>query len=361
MINRLSSFGRSKKWLLVGLSQFLARSPFTPALSPLRGEGEHLVSQSGFGQCKLTVVLLLLGAISTVQAQYLPLTRLSTVYPMGGKAGSTNEVEVAGLDLEEVKVLTATHPGITAKPKEGAENRFIINIAANVPVGFYEVRIGGKFGLSNPRAFLVSDRDERLDPGGNNAVEKGFELPLNLAVHGRADANLADYYRVQLKAGQRVGVECLTRELDSRLEPAVAVLDANGKELLRQRFEGQLNFEAPADGAYLVRVSDALFRGGPEYFYRLEVTTVPQVEVAVPATLTAGKEQKVTLYGHRLPGAKASTVKDSRGQLMEQEEVTLTPPQEPPTAFSIMAARPASAGISVFEYRYQKSNPVLFE
>ncbi|MGV3756747.1 MAG: hypothetical protein ACO1QS_15295 [Verrucomicrobiota bacterium] len=296
-----------------------------------------------------------------VQAQYLPLTRLNTVYPMGGKAGSTNEVEVTGLDLEEVKLFTATHPGITAKPKEGAENRFIVTIAPNVPTGFYEVRIGGRFGLSNPRAFLVSVHAERLDPGGNSAVDKAFELPLNMAVHGRADGNLADYYRVQLKAGQRVGVECLARELDSRLEPAVTVLDANGKELLRQRFEGQLNFTSPADGAYLVRVNDALFRGGPEYFYRLEVTTVPQVEFALPAMLTSGKEQNVTFYGHRLPGGKASAVKDSRGQLLEQVEVAVTPPAVPPTAFSIMAARPASAGIPVFEYRFQGSHPVLFE
>jgi len=331
------------------------RTPIAPAGLRI----ELRTSKAGVFQWIVTVLLLL--TISMVQAQYLPLTRLNTVYPMGGKAGSTNEVEVTGLDLEEVKLFTATHPGITAKPKEGAENRFIVTIAPNVPTGFYEVRIGGRFGLSNPRAFLVSDHAERLDSGGNSAVDKAFELPLNMAVHGRADGNLADYYRVQLKAGQRVGVECLARELDSRLEPAVTVLDANGKELLRQRFEGQLNFQAPADGAYLVRVSDALFRGGPEYFYRLEVTTVPQVEVAVPATLTAGKAQKVTLFGHRLPGAKASTVKDSRGQLMEQVEVMLTPPREPTTAFSIMSARPASAGISVFEYRYQKSNPVLFE
>jgi len=299
--------------------------------------------------------------VCAAQAQYLPLTRLTTVYPMGGKAGSTNEVEVAGLDLEEVKLFTATHPGITAKLKEGAENRFIVTIAPNVPTGYYEVRIGGRFGLSNPRAFLVSDHAERLDPGGNNAVDKALEVPLNTAVHGRAQANLADYYRVQLKAGQRVGVECLARELDSRLETALAVLDTNGKELLRRQFEGQLNFTAPSDGAYLVRISDTLFRGGPEYFYRLEVSTTPQVELAMPATLTAGKEQKVTLYGHRLPGSKASTIKDSRGQLMEQVEVSVNPPENPSAAYSILAARPASAGIPVFEYRFQGSNPVLFD
>jgi hypothetical protein len=370
MINRPSSFNffrRIKKVLGfdVGADTPLGSLTSRPGSSSAevrlpRGVGERLVPQSGFGRRWLLMGLVMIIA-SMVQAQYLPLTRLNTVYPMGGKAGSTNEVEVTGLDLEEVKLFTAIHPGITAKPKEGAENRFIVTIAPNVPTGFYEVRIGGRFGLSNPRAFLVSDHAERLDPGGNSAVDKAVELPLNMAVHGRADGNLADYYRVQLKAGQRVGVECLARELDSRLEPAVTVLDANGKELLRRQFEGQLNFTAPADGTYLVRVSDALFRGGAEYFYRLEVTTVPQVEFAVPSLLTAGKEQKVTLYGHRLPGAKASTLKDSRGQLLEQVEVSVNPPQVPPTAFSIMAARPASAGIPVFEYRFQGGNPVLFE
>src|SRR6185436_20051546 len=47
----------------------------------------------------------------------LPVIRLDTIFPPGGKAGSEIEVAITGADLDEAKVLHFSHPGITAEPK----------------------------------------------------------------------------------------------------------------------------------------------------------------------------------------------------------------------------------------------------
>src|SRR5262245_354763 len=94
----------------------------------------------------------------------LPSTRLASIFPPGSKAGETVEVVIAGADLDDVAELHFSHPGITAKPKlavpgpfdkgpQAVANTFVVAAAANVPVGSYEARAIGRYGISNPRVF----------------------------------------------------------------------------------------------------------------------------------------------------------------------------------------------------------------
>src|SRR2546425_12216856 len=79
----------------------------------------------------------------------LPLARLLTVFPPGGKVGSQAEVVLTGADLDEANQLHFSHTGITAKQKMGETNKFLVTIAANVTPGVYEARVVGRFGISN--------------------------------------------------------------------------------------------------------------------------------------------------------------------------------------------------------------------
>lgn len=313
----------------------------------------------------ITVLLLLLvsAAASSGFAQ-LPLTRLTTIFPAGGKAGTTVEVEVTGQDFEELGALTFSQPGITAKAKEGAANRYLVTIAGDVPPGRYEAWLAGRFGLSNPRAFVVDTLDQRADPGGINSLDKAFALPLNTAFHGRADGNAADYFQLALKQGQRIVIECLAPEIDSRMEPSLAVLDASGRELKRARLGGLLDFTAPADGVFIVQVHDFLFRGGHEHFYRLVPGTLPHIDFILPAAGMAGGKRQFTLFGRNLPGGQSSPVKASDGSALEQTEVEIQLPATPSTsAWSAAVSRPASAAVDGFEYRLPSpqgpSNPLF--
>ena len=108
-------------------------------------------------------LLMVLVGQGSLRAQ-LPVARLLTVFPPGGKVGSQFEVGLTGADLDEANQLHFSHAGITAKQKvvetnglPGA-NKFLVTIAPGVPPGVYEARVVGRFGISNPRSFVVSDR-----------------------------------------------------------------------------------------------------------------------------------------------------------------------------------------------------------
>src|SRR4051794_4448666 len=84
----------------------------------------------------------------------LPLARLQSVFPMGARQGSTVEVTLAGQDLDDVTGLRFSDRRITAKAGTGA-GKFVVTVAADAPVGTYDVRAVGRFGVTNPRAFVV--------------------------------------------------------------------------------------------------------------------------------------------------------------------------------------------------------------
>src|SRR5205085_2009812 len=90
------------------------------------------------------------------------------------------EITLTGNDLDEPQKLLFNHPGIKAdlaadptkpvKPPQGNQPvlmtaKFKVAIAADVPVGSYDVRFVSKAGVSNPRAFVVGDLLDCTLPG----------------------------------------------------------------------------------------------------------------------------------------------------------------------------------------------------
>lgn len=122
-------------------------------------------------------VICLLAVSSAVAQQQpgLPLPRIDSLSPLGGKAGtSVAELTLTGTDLEETTTLLFNHAGLKAElippppepkpdpkdpkkapppPKKGPPpvGKFKVTIAADVPPGHYDVRAVNKYGISNPR------------------------------------------------------------------------------------------------------------------------------------------------------------------------------------------------------------------
>src|SRR5437899_182030 len=134
-------------------------------------------------------VLLLLFGQRSLLAQ-LPVARLLTLFPPGGKSGSQFEVSLTGLDLDEANQLHFSQPGITAKQKKDQSNgaaepnKFVVTIASNTPPGIYEARVVGRFGISNPRSFVVSDLPEATAPSTNHSSANAAAIAFGAIVNG---------------------------------------------------------------------------------------------------------------------------------------------------------------------------------
>ncbi len=300
----------------------------------------------------------LFAAAFTASAQLLQ-PKLFTVFPPGAKAGAAADVTVTGAELDESQ-LRFNHPGITAKPLAAA-NQFAVSVAADVPPGAYEARVLGRFGLSNPRTFVVGTLGEVSEKTGNSSMDGAQEIALETTVNGRTDSQAADFYKFTVKRGQRVIVDCTARELDSRAAAAVLLLAPDGRELERARTGGLIDHTAAADGTLFVKVHDFVYRGGDQYFYRLTVSTGPRVDFVFPPAAEQGRAAKVTVFGRNLPGGSPSKV-ILDGKTLDQLVVDLAAPGEPAARQRLgttLALGGASAGLDGFEHRVKAANGAL--
>ena len=227
----------------------------------------------------LAVLSLRLTAPGIAQQVCLPSPRLLTMMPMGGQAGTNVEVTISGEYLEDVSELSFSSPKITAKPVLGpdgkmVENKFLITIAPDAPIGVHDARVMSRMGISSARVFSIGSLPEitRIKP--NTSLETALALPVNSVCNGVMTNRAVDYYSFQGINGKRIAVDCAAPGIDSKLNPVVIIADAKGRDLLVNRTGGALDFTPTADGTYLIKLQSLTFQGGPQQFYRLALQEI---------------------------------------------------------------------------------------
>lgn len=276
--------------------------------------------------------------------QSLPVARLFSVFPPGGQQGATVQVDLGGIDLEKVSALHFSTPGITAvqntvppglgeQGPQPAPGKFTITIPADAKPGLCEVRAIGKYGVSNPRTFVVGTRPEIVEVEPNNDAAKATEVVLGTVINAQSNsATDQDFFKFNAKAGQRVLVDCWAYRIDSRMDATLVLYDATGKELARNRDTNRrdplLDFVVPADGVYFVEVYDFLYAGNSEHFYRLSIDTSAYLDFVMPPAGLPGSTATYTLYGRNLPGGQPTSVMSADGKPLESLAVQITLPAD---------------------------------
>jgi hypothetical protein len=318
---------------------------------------------------------------------------LLRVQPPGGRAGTTVEITVVGRDLAQVRGLYFSQPGLRAElvsaakvdeapatkkkrrgPRMGpmAGVRFRVHIPADTPVGAHDLRVITEAGISNARAFVIGDVKEYVEKEPNNDVPQAQRVELNCAVHGAiSNPTDVDYFRFAGRKGQRVVLYCAAAGIDSQLEPAVELYGPDQALLALgrgyNRGEALCDAVLPADGDYDVRVcSFGYVQGGPDYFYRLSISTAPWIDAVFPPVVEPGKKATVTVYGRNLPGGTPDPAAVVDGRVLDRATVTVDVPADP-AALQRLAyggrVEPASAALDGFELRLRNdagtSNPFL--
>ncbi len=251
-----------------------------------------------------------------------------------------------------------------------------MTIPADAPLGFQDVRLVNKWGVSNARTFVVGDMTEVLEKEPNNDVPEAQRVELNSTVNGTmASATDVDYYVFAGKKGRRVVFNCRASSIDSRFMPGVEVYDAKGRLLAEGRnYSGNdavTDCVLPDDGDYTVRLFEFTHTanipgGSTEYFYRLTITTAPWIDAIYPSVLEPGKATPVTIYGRNLPGGQPDPAAVEDDRVLEKLSATVTAPSDPEAVSRLTFSghlSPVVSGLDGFEYRVKNdagaSNPFL--
>ncbi len=191
------------------------------------------------------------------------------VFPCGGKPGEEVEVRFLG---DPAGVITKK---VKLPPEPDTRFRLHAQDANGVsPSGL---------------PFRVIDLPNVMEVEPNDAVAQATKGEVPCAFNGVIDKpGDIDFFRFAAKKGQTFDIHCYARRLGSPLDPVLYVYNAQGGGLVANDDmpgspDSHVRFTVPADGEYLLSVTDHLKKGGPEYVYRVEVAPVqPRVSVSLP-------------------------------------------------------------------------------
>lgn len=262
------------------------------------------------------------------QGPSLPQPYLQSLSVLGVGQGSIVDLTIRGADLEGTTSLWFDHPGLHAFHLKGATFRVVASPAT--PLGHHDIRVVSPFGVSNARTFVVGDRPESIEAEPNNIAEKANPVALNTVVNGEVTTSAdIDCFAIIAKKDQRLLIDLEAEGVESRLDATLRLLGPDGRELVESRdFHGPdpfLDVTIPADGRYVVKIHDVIYRGSTDHSYRLTITDGPHLDAIIPALARAGETSSFTLIGRNLGGTPAPDLVVD-GRPLERKVVSITAP-----------------------------------
>lgn len=200
--------------------------------------------------------------------------RPTGIYPAGGKAGSEVEFTLLG----DVKGAYKTKATLPMSSVEGTFGVFGEN--------------GGQLPPS-PNPVRISEFDNVMEVEPNNVhteVKDVAALPqaFNGILETEGDV---DYFKFSAKKGQSFRFSVFADTIGSPVDPVMNLYDAKMKSLggsddADGTKDSRVDFKAPEDGEYYVRIKDMLNRGGADFIYRIEsLASEKTIEVTMPEML----------------------------------------------------------------------------
>ena len=213
--------------------------------------------------------------------------RPTAVFPAGGKIGSETEITFIG-----------DAAGFTSRKEK---------LPAKVIPDFQVFASDDKGIAPSGNVFRLFEHGNAFEAEPNDSVKTACPAALPNAFNGVIDKpGDIDCFKFTAKKGQTYEVECYGRRIRSALDPVMNLYTAAGKSIVgnddSRGPDSYFRFKCPADGEYVVRVTDHLGRGGAEFVYRIEFTNVkPSLSLGIPrvARYSQSRQQIYVPRGNR--------------------------------------------------------------
>jgi hypothetical protein len=225
--------------------------------------------------------------------------------PVGATRGATNELQIAGLNLEKIDRLVlgeslAVGDVVSAQPEQV---RFRITVPPSVAVGRYELHAyAGAEEAPLTIPILVSDVDEKLaTPARTRDHPQPVSLPV--AVSGSIDhKRVENFFSFEVQAGERLAFDVDSMKLGYLDDPVLVLYTADGQFVASADDRLQQNGSQPPNldpyliykfekaGRYVAMIRDSAERGSPNYIYRLAIYPIE------PDFDLKGLSPQITLY-----------------------------------------------------------------
>jgi hypothetical protein len=245
---------------------------------------------------------------------------LEYVTPRGGSIGTTVDAVLHGANLQDPREVrfyddcirvTNVAPGV--KPDKEVKARFAIG--SGCAPGEHVLRLRTATGLSEAVTFWVSPfvavKEIEKKQGENDTPEKAQIVPLNSTVEGEIlggqDADV-DFYRVDLRAGERLTVEVEGMRLGTAVQGGendlmLRILGPSRKLLAESKDTALFvqdpvaSIVTPVAGPYFIEIKQQIYTAPRLAFYRAHIGTFTRPLALFPAGGERGTNLDVRVLG----------------------------------------------------------------
>jgi Bacterial pre-peptidase C-terminal domain len=267
---------------------------------------------------------------------------LWSVFPMGGRPGTTLEVTLRADFVEPKMALNFRRAAAQASGNDGVplisgeilercstgEFRLAVRIDPKAEPGVYEFSVKDDSGTLAPMKFLVSGLPEIRENEPNSDQARAEALQVPVTVNGRIDRDGdEDWFRISVAAGTSLVVSVDAEKYGSVFDSFLTLLDAKGKLLASNddvkwtnrplNRDAQIGFTFQEAGDHWINVSSLYRRGGPDHVYRVTVEQQqPDFLVSLKsdrATVPRGGTGKVAVTLRRLGDFKGDVSVEAAG------------------------------------------------
>jgi hypothetical protein len=251
--------------------------------------------------------------------------------------GTTLDLTLTGTNLAEPTGLWTSFPATVTIPADnnnGKDNAKLVvrlEVPKDAPMGFHAIALATTRGMSNYRIFCIDDLPEVAQGANNRSKDAAQAVTPPCVVAGRATAEANDYYKVTVKAGERLSFEVLGRRLGSAFDPQLTLIDPKtGRELPGGhsndapglQTDPRLTYTFKEAGDYLLEIRDVSYRGGEDFVYRLRIGDFPCATTPLPLAVKRGSKVAVQFAGPTVDGVEPVDVTAPTDPLVPSVSVT---------------------------------------
>ena len=167
-----------------------------------------------------------------------------------------------------------------------------LTLPAGPQPGFAAWAQDGQGMAPSPNPFRLSPLENVLEKEPNNDAQHATPFTAPAALNGVIDPpGDTDCWVFPAKKGQTFDVRVFARQLRTPLDSTLNVSRIKGQFIAGNDDsngpDSYVRFTAPEDDQYVIRITDQMGRGGPDFVYRVEVAPVePRLTVGLPERST---------------------------------------------------------------------------
>jgi hypothetical protein len=253
----------------------------------------------------------------------------------GVERGTEQTIKATGTFTTWPPQVWTDRPGLQITPGE-TSGELKVTATIDTPPGVHWFRLHNAEGATPLQTLVVSTISEALEVEPNNTPKEAADVSLPMTVNGRLhERGDVDTVAIQAEAGQTVVAAVdANRLFGSPMDGILQICTPQGTVLAQNNdargLDPLLAYRVPKTGKYLVRVfafpetpnGNIAFSGGPNYVYRLTITTQGFLDYALPLAVRKGSASSSLAGGWNVGDANTPLTAIAR----EDEVATLFRP-----------------------------------